>query len=150
MGTIHMMVGIPASGKSTFSKSLSKELNIPIVSSDEVRNKYPNVQEKDIWPLIYEECASYVKLGQDFIYDATNVTPNVRKRFVDILLSKCDGFQIGTYYIEADPKVCYERCIERNKDKNERYLPPEVIFEYAEKIIKPSDEEGFIFRKEIK
>ena len=42
MNTIHLMVGIQGSGKTTFSKKLSEELGIKIISTDEVRKQNPN------------------------------------------------------------------------------------------------------------
>ncbi|MBO7085875.1 MAG: ATP-binding protein [Bacilli bacterium] len=150
MVTIHMLVGIPASGKSTYAKELARNLNIPIVSSDEVRNLHPDMQEKDIWPLVYGQCVLLIKNGQDFIYDATNVTPRVRLNFKNVLKEFVSDFAIGTYFFDTDPKVCYERAIKRNEMPGERYIPPEVILSYGDKVIAPQDDEGFIFRKVIK
>lgn len=150
MVRIHMLVGIPASGKTTYAKELAKKLNIPVVSSDEMRNLHPDTKEADIWPLIYEECIRLVKNGQDFIYDATNVTPKVRTNFKNIIKEQTSDFEIGTYYFDTDPKICYDRAIKRNNMPGERFIPPEVILSYGEKIIAPKDDEGFIFRKVIK
>ena len=150
MVTIHMLVGIPASGKTTFAKKLAKELNIPIVSTDEVRNLHPNANEDHIWPLVYEACGAFLTKEQDFIFDATNITPNVRKRFKDRMNQYQIDYQIGTYYFDVDPHICFNRAIIRNKMPEERYIPPEVILSYGEKIIPPRDDEGFIFKKVIK
>lgn len=150
MVTIHMLVGIPASGKTTYAKKLAKELNIPIVSTDEIRNLNPNASEDKIWPLVYEECGRLLVSGQDFIFDATNITPTVRDRFKQKMNNYSTDYQIGTYYFNTDPTVCYNRAIIRNKMPNERYIPPEVILSYGEKVIEPTEEEGFIFRKVIK
>lgn len=150
MVTIHMLVGIPGSGKTTYAKKLTKELNIPVVSSDEIRNLNPDTKEEQIWPLIYKACIDYIKNGQDFIYDATNITPNTRKRFKERLLESVDNFQIGTYYFDTDPLVCQQRAIKRNTMAGERYMPPDVVLSYGSKVIAPSEEEGFIFRKVIK
>ena len=149
MVTIHMLVGIPASGKTTYAKKLAGQLNIPILSSDEVRNQNPNASEDQIWPLIYKTSIDYVKKGQDFIYDATNITPKARLRYKEKLLAEVTDFQIGTYFFDVDPKICYNRAIERNKDPNERFIPPEVILSYGQNVIAPKEDEGFIFRKVI-
>ena len=150
MVTIHMLVGIPASGKTTYAKKLAQELSIPIVSTDEVRNQNPNTKEDKIWPLVYEECGNLLKSGQDFIFDATNITPHVRDRFKQKMNEYSTDYQIGTYYFDTDPKTCYNRAIKRNQMPTERYIPPEVILSYGEKIIEPQEDEGFIFRKVIK
>ena len=150
MTLIHMLVGIPASGKTTFAKGLAKELNIPIVSTDETRNMHPNVSEDKIWPLVYEECGRLVMSNQDFIFDATNVTANVRDRFKEKINEYSKDYEIGAYYFDVDPNVCFNRAIERNKDPKERFIPPEVILSYGQKITMPTIEEGFKFVKVIK
>lgn len=147
---IHMLVGIPASGKTTFSKELAKELNIPIVSTDEIRNQNPNVSEDKIWPLVYNVCGRLLTNNQDFIFDATNVTENVRNRFKEKINSFNVKYEIGAYYFDVNPVVCYKRAIERNKDPKERFMPPEVILSYGKKITMPTIEEGFKFVKVIK
>lgn len=150
MVTIHMLVGIPASGKTTYASKLKEEFNIPIVSTDHIRNMNPEAKEDQIWPLVYQECVNYVCSGQDFIFDATNITPNVRNRFKKEILKYSSDFVIGTYYFDVDPLVCYNRAIIRNDMPGERYIPPEVILSYGEKIVPPTEEEGFVFRKVIK
>ena len=75
MAVLHLMVGIQGSGKSTFSKSLSKKLNCKIISSDEVRKMNPNLDEKKVFPEVYRLCAGELKNGNDVIFDATNITP---------------------------------------------------------------------------
>lgn len=150
MVLIHMLVGIPGSGKSTYALTLSKTLGIPIVSSDAVRNENPNARENEVWPLIYQKCIDYCLNNQDFIFDATNITPKVRKRFFDKISEKVTEFSVGAYYIVADADVCHARCIERNNKPGERYIPPEIIYDYAKEVIEPSIDEGFKFVKVIK
>ena len=150
MAIIHMLVGIPASGKTTYAKKLSKKLGIPVVSTDEMRNMHPNASEDQIWPLVYNECGRLLKAGQDFIFDATNITPNVRNRFKEQMNKFDVEYEIGTYYFDTDPQICYNRAVKRNQMPNERYIPPEVILSYGQKIIAPTEDEGFIFRKVIK
>ena len=54
MKTIHLMVGIQGSGKTTLAKKLSSALVAKIVSTDEVRKTFPMIDEKFIWPKVYE------------------------------------------------------------------------------------------------
>ena len=83
MALVHMMVGIPGSGKSTYSNKLHKEFGYPIVSTDVVRTLHPDWEESLIWPEVYRLCAEYLSNNQDIIYDATNITPKVRNRFCE-------------------------------------------------------------------
>ena len=53
-----MLIGIPGSGKSTYSKKVlsSKLDNAILVSSDQTRNDNPELTEDEIWPEIYRLC----------------------------------------------------------------------------------------------
>lgn len=146
MACLFMLIGIPGSGKSTYCNNvlLKKYPNAKLIASDIVRNENPHLKEEEIWPEIYRLCSSYLINGIDIIYDATNITPNVRKRFFDKLseLGAQDYEKIAYYFI-TNYTVCEKRVAIRNTLENERYLPVEVIKGYGEKIIAPSIEEGF-------
>ena len=146
---IHMLIGIQGSGKSTFAKKLQKEINCKIISTDYIRANVKGIEEKDVWPMVYKMVYECVINNEDAIYDATNITPKVRKRFVDEV-SKLGAIPIiGAYYFKENVDLCHERVIKRNTIEGELYLPPEVVFSYHEKIVEPSFEEGFYFIKTI-
>lgn len=149
MNIIHLMVGIQGSGKSTFSNKLSKELNIKIVSTDMVRQTVENIKEEDVWPTVYKMCAEELKNGKDVIFDATSITPKVRNRLIDNVKNYYENFEVGCYFFDVDPLICKKRVELRNQDKNELYLPVEVIDSYHERLIKPTIFEGFVFVKTI-
>lgn len=150
MAKVHLMIGIQGSGKSTFASKLSKEENIAIVSTDRVRQLNPNWPEQNIWPEVYRLCAENIKNNCDVIFDATNITPKVRERFLNNVLTHFDNsdianlpFEFVGYFFDVDPKVCCERVKLRNDNPNELYLPPEVVFSYHERLVKPSYDEHF-------
>lgn len=149
MSIIHLMVGIQGSGKSTYSNKLSKEKNIKIVSTDEVRKQNPNIDEKEVWPTVYKMVANELKKGKDVIFDATSITPKVRSRLLDNIKVHTTDFTCGCYFFEVDPKICKKRVEIRNNDQNELYLPLEVIDNYHERLIKPTLEENIIFVKTL-
>lgn len=149
MSTVFMLVGIPGSGKSYYSKQLKSEKNCPIISTDEVRNMHPDWKEELIWPEVYRLCAEYLKNGIDIIYDATNITPSVRQRFKDKLAPYNVEYDIGVYYFPTDWKVCYKRIEKRNNIPGERFFPLDRVESYANSIIPPSVDEGFKFVKII-
>lgn len=142
---IYMMVGIQGSGKSTFAKKLSLEKKCDIISTDQVRKDFPGIKEDLVWPFVYEQVSNKVRKNEDCIFDATNITPKVRKRFIDEVKKFGVEPVIGVYYLKTDVEICHKRVIERNKDSNELYLPPEVVYSYNEKIVDPVVEEGFAF-----
>ena len=149
MNTIHLMVGIQGSGKSTFSKKLSDGLSIIIVSTDEVRKQNPNILEADVWPTAYKMCADELQKGKDVIFDATSITPKVRSRLIDNIKVFNEYFNVGCYFFEVDPTICKERVAKRNQIVGELFLPVEVVDNYHERLIKPTIDEGFIFVKTI-
>lgn len=146
MATVHMLVGIPGSGKSTYCNNvlIKKYPNAVFIASDIVRNNNPTMKEEEIWPEIYRLCSTSLLSGLDIIYDATNITPNVRNRFWDKLAGKgVTEYEKIAYYFITDPDRCVERVAIRNTLPNERFLPLDVIKGYGEKIIAPTIEEGF-------
>ena len=143
---IHMLIGIQGSGKTTFSKILKEKLHCDIVSSDGIRKSHPEFKEDMVWPEIYRLIGEDVKMDRDVIYDATNITPKVRKRFMDNinLVTNNHPFKIMAYFIDTPLEECIERVKIRNENKNEIYLPIEVISSYYHSLIKPTIDEGFV------
>ena len=146
MATIHMLVGIPGAGKSTYCKEvLTKKYPKAIfIASDIVRTNNPNMSEDQIWPEIFRLCSEAINNNNDIIYDATNITPKVRNNFfAQLELRKCKNYDKIAYFFPTNPEICKERVILRNQDKNERFLPVEIIEGYGKNIIAPTIEEGF-------
>ena len=146
MSTVYMMIGIQGSGKTTFAKVLSKGFNISVISSDELRINNPDLDEELVFPTLYQMCRDKILNNESFIYDATNITPKVRKRFVDSLTDlgvNKEMYDIVAVYFEPDVELSIERVSKRNKEGNERYMPIDVIKEYAKNIVEPTNDEGF-------
>lgn len=101
MKIIHLMVGIQGSGKTTLAKKLSNALVAKIVSTDEVRKTFPMIDEKFIWPKVYEMCAKELINGKDVIFDATSITPKVRKRLFENVSLYTTDFEVGCYYLDV-------------------------------------------------
>lgn len=56
MAKLIMLIGIPGSGKTTYSKDLSKEYNAKVISSDKVRQTYIGIEESEV----FQQCIDYV------------------------------------------------------------------------------------------
>lgn len=147
---IHMLIGIQGSGKSTFANELNREKGYKIISTDQVRKDNPGIEEALVWPNVYNQAAEALKNNVEAIFDATNITPKARKRFFDNVRNLGVEPVVGAYFFDVDVEICHERVIKRNENKDELYLPPEVVYSYAENIIKPTLDEGFVFIKIVK
>ena len=146
MSTLHLMIGIPGSGKSTYVNKLLKTTegkNLKLVSTDKVRQDNPNLPESEVFPTVYKTMGEYLNNGVDVIFDATNITPKVRSRLINNLKQYVLDFDICGYFFPTYSKICMNRVIERNKLPNELYLPPEVPLSYGESITLPTYDEGF-------
>lgn len=141
---IHMLIGIQGSGKTTFAKSYAPTINARIVSTDNVRKANPGIDESLVWPFVYQQVANYVKNNVDVIFDATSITPKVRKRFIEEVTKLGVCPKISAYFFVTDKDVCVNRVIERNKIDGELQLPPEVVYSYSERLVPPSFDEGFV------
>ena len=130
---LYVMVGCPGSGKSTWAKKTSAELNnnIKYVSRDEIRfekispedtyfDKQKQVYNDFIW-----EIYTGLKNGQSVIADATHLNEKSRWK----LLSKIIGtdayykdLEIVAVYIKTPLNICLERNETRRGTKT--YVPP--------------------------
>ena len=142
MAILHLMVGIQGSGKSTYSKKLRDEFGYKIISSDEVRIMHPDWEESKIFPEVYRLCAMELKEGNDVIFDATNITPKVRARNINLIREIYSDFEVYAYFINTNKELCKERVLKRNNMEGELFLPIEVIDSYYNNLVPPSLEEG--------
>ncbi len=70
----HFLIGLPASGKSTFAQVLAEEINAVVVSTDEIRAQlYGDAANQGIWADIEVEVLDQIKTAvekdQPVIFD---------------------------------------------------------------------------------
>ena len=134
-----IMMGIPASGKSTLAKSLGKK----VLSSDELRLLHPEIPPAStkIWTMMKRMLKRSIENNVDVVIDATNVSVKDRDRWLSVIeKEKEKGFKIFTsLYIMTTPK---EVCLERNKHREAR-VPDVAIHSIAKRWENPTREEYF-------
>lgn len=125
MTKLFMMIGLPASGKSTLAEQIAKSEDAEIVSSDNIRKELygdENIQgdNNKVFRILQERIINGLKNNKNMIYDATNINYKRRMAF----LQKIRKLKIEKIAIMvATP---YEQCLIRNSQR-ERQVPEEVI-----------------------
>lgn len=116
MTDVFFMIGIPGSGKSTWiSKNLG--LDYPIVSRDLIREelgyckngektKGTEEQEEQVTELQMSRIKKYLKLGQPFVIDNTNLSKYTKKLVEDV--KRMNGNPIAVI-LRTPLSICYKR-----------------------------------------
>lgn len=108
MAIFHMLVGLPASGKSTYAKELQNE-NTIILSSDNLREElYGDINNQEHNSELFQEMnkrtKEYLLKGYNVIYDATNINSKRRMSLLkELNKTKCKKVCI---YFAIDVKDC--------------------------------------------
>ncbi len=141
MVKFYMMIGLPASGKSTIAKEIAKKENAVIISTDDLRQELLNdVNSQENNNLIFGEAERRLKAnieaGRNVIFDATNINYKKRRDWLN-RFNKYAVKKIGI--LVATP---YEECLERNAWR-ERKVPEEVIKRMYFNFYIPQYYEGF-------
>ena len=120
-----MMVGLPASGKSTYAQEIAKKSNAIVLSSDAIRwelfgDETDQDHNQKVFQELHKRAKEWLCAGRDVIYDATNISSKRRRAFLNEL--KKVGC-IKNCVIIATP---YEQCLENNRNRA-RQVPEWVI-----------------------
>ena len=123
--TFIMLCGLPASGKSTYAKTLLKEHEgAVILSSDEIRETVlgdvnDQTQNSKVFEIMGKETISNLKDGKTVIYDATNISRKKRAGFLR-QLPKDAHKEIHYCHVRFDEAF-------RSNTERERSVPNHVI-----------------------
>lgn len=136
-----MMVGLPASGKSTIAKKYAEKENAIIISTDELREELLGDEaSQENNELVFKEAEKRIKENlnnnKNVIFDATNLSYKRRMNWLDKLHDH------KTHMVAILVATPYEECIERNL-KRERKVPEEVIKNMYYNFYVPQYCEGF-------
>ena len=139
MPTLYVMVGIPASGKSTWA---SHQKTATEVSSDAIREEFFGSAKVQKSPkMVFAEFHQRIRLalaaGRGVIADATHVSLNSR-------LETLRNPPTGTTKVAVLADVPLEKALQNNL-KRERHVPEHVIRRMANRLhFEPlSSDEGF-------
>ena len=130
---LHIMIGLPLSGKSTYCKELQKKGYV-VVCPDTVRlaihgNQFIPIAEPLVWATAQIMVRSLLMQGHNVVIDATNTTVERRKMWVN-MANEFD-IQLKCHWLSTSK----EECLERN-EKLQR-LNPSIIERMADQFESP-------------
>ncbi|MBR5187061.1 MAG: AAA family ATPase, partial [Clostridia bacterium] len=111
-GEVILLSGLPGTGKDTWIAKNHPEM--PVVSLDEIRKKLgisPTEKQGAVVAAGYEEARSYLRKQQPFIWNATNITAQVRT--AQISLFEQYGAAVKTVFLETEWNEQLRRNAER-------------------------------------
>lgn len=124
--TVHMMTGLPASGKSTFAR----ELNAMRFNLDDIRLMLGmNPEKRELWTKQHETAAkeamvrglvAATEAGMDTVADNTHLTPQFPRAIRDRLHGKAT-FQVHSF-LDVPIEVCIERDANRAQPVGETVI----------------------------
>ncbi len=121
---VTLMSGLPGMGKDYYIQSLNQD--IPVISLDAIRRKN-KISPTDksgngrVVQMAKEEARSYLRKRQDFVWNATNVTQQMRSQLIDLFVSY--GAKVKIVYVEK-PYALW-----RNQNRNREYPLPEYVLD---------------------
>jgi predicted kinase len=147
MAKCYQLVGVPASGKSTWIKSQDWALGLTIVSTDAFVEDYARAQGKTYSEVFVEYMPTAVNLmaeqvvfarehGHDIIWDQTSTTVKTRARKFNML----PDYEHIAVVFKTPKKDELARRLASRPGKN---IPDFVMQNMIENFEMPSEEEGF-------
>jgi len=133
-----MLSGLPGMGKDTYIKKMHPDL--PVVSLDNIRRKFklkPHDASATGWAVqqAKEEAKVFLRKGVPFIWNATNITKQMRSQWIDLFTSY--KAKVKLVYIETS----YNEWLRQNANR-ENQVPHTVIMRLLEKLEVPSISEA--------
>lgn len=141
MNKLIVLVGLPASGKSTYAREHLQDENTIILSSDKLREELlgdKGYQDNNdlVFRTLYQRAKEYLLQDKNVVIDATNINIKARRSILSNFV-KMDIKRIAIVF--ATP---FERCLERDFLR-ERTVGKEVIKKFLYRFEIPMEYEGF-------
>lgn len=141
----HLLIGPPASGKSTFAQYLCRRVSKGVViSTDHIRELlYGDPRQQGDWPTIeaevFRQIRRSLRQGATIIYDATNAQPQHRIQFLNKAAAMTSAPWIGWQMLTD-----LDTCNHWNQTRDRR-VPERVITQMYQALNQtpPKISEGF-------
>ena len=141
MKTLIIMVGLPASGKTTFR---DKIVGATVVCPDDhipytKENPWTFHISKQAWKTADKELQEACKNGDErVVFDATMLTPKKRRKYIQ--LAKQNNYEAVAVYCATPEDICRQRNDTRD---TYRKVPESIIDDMSKRLVPPDVEEGF-------
>lgn len=135
-GEVVMLCGLPGTGKDYWISRHCKDM--PIISLDEIRNRYKLSYEGSqgyVASLGKEEAKTYLRRHQPFVWNATNLTVDIRRQLIDLFESY--GASVRLVYLETD----LETQSRRNAGREDK-VPEKTLDAFLRKLSVPEIHEA--------
>jgi putative nucleotidyltransferase with HDIG domain len=130
--TVTLMSGLPGAGKDTW---LSRNRpGLPIVALDAIRDSLDidaTDNQGEVIQAAREQCRVHLRAGQDFALNATNITRQMRQRWIDLFADYSARIEI----VYLEPPI--SMLLDQNKHRAAT-VPEKVILELLEKLEPPT------------
>ena len=135
-GEVVMMCGLPGTGKDHWISRNCKDM--PVVSLDDIRRKHklsPEGSQGYVASLGKEEAKTYLRKHQPFVWNATNLTVDIRRQLIDLFESY--GASVRIVYLETD----LETQLRRNAGREDN-VPEKTLDAFLRKLSVPEIHEA--------
>ena len=135
-GEVVLMCGLPGTGKDYWISKHCKDM--PVVSLDDIRRSHklsPEGPQGYVASLGKEEAKTYLRKHQPFVWNATNLTVDIRRQLIDLFESY--GASVRVVYLETD----LETQLRRNAGREDR-VPETIIDSMLSKLAVPEVQEA--------
>lgn len=132
-GIVHMMSGLPGAGKDTYIEN-NFASNIPIISLDKIRQELkidPRDNQGIVISTAKERAKIFLRKGQEFIWNATNISKQLRSSLIDIFRDY--NYKIHIHYVETN----YVNNLKQNSNR-ESTIPENVLLKLINKLEPPT------------
>jgi predicted kinase len=133
---VTLLSGLPGSGKDTW---IAEHLNgIPVVSLDAIRKTLgaePTGNQGAVLQAAREQARTFLREARDFVWNATNLSRDVRRQLVDLFTGY--GARVRIVYVEVGP----DRLFTQNRDR-EAAVPEGALVQLMERWEVPEPSEA--------
>lgn len=129
MATLHIMIGLPCSGKTTYAKALAEEVGALRFTPDEwhlrlfgddAREQAHDIRHSAVERIMWDVAADALRLGVNVVLDFGLWAHEERDEFKR--RAKALGADYKLYYMDVTREELFRRLHERNAN------PPEGVF----------------------